>query len=172
MKLVQRISDCLSVLRALPFWACGRAADLQWLQFGERYIQGGAKGQDVGDFALHIQCAWRLRGPSGIIVASRDRYYPKGDRDAADEDFNWDTPGGNRCDERMQSFLSKYCPVRVESISVDEVGGFSLVLEGGFVFEVFPDNSRNGEYWRLFQPGTDSPHIVLKGSRLVGDEAV
>ena len=43
------------------------------------------------------------------------------------------------------------------------------MLEGGFVFEVFPDDSLNGEHWRLFN---DSPHIVLEGSRLVGDEAV
>src|SRR5688572_19639749 len=126
MVLVERISRCLGVLRALPFWNCGRAANLQWLQFGERHIQGGAKGQDVGDFALHVQCAWRLRGPDGIIVASRDRYYPKGNPDSADDDFDWDTPGGNRCDERMQFFLSMHCPVRVESISVDDVGGFSL----------------------------------------------
>ena len=42
-----------------------------------------AKGAErtVGDFALHVQCAWRIAGPNGIVAASRDRYVPAGDPD-------------------------------------------------------------------------------------------
>src|SRR5262245_54759416 len=174
MTTAERVSASLSVLRGLPFWGCGRAADLQWLQFGGRHtVPRRPEGtKEVGDFALHIQCAWRLRGPSDIIVASRDRYYPKGDPHSADDHFEWDTPGANRWDERMEDFLSKHCRLRVESVSADEVGGFSLTFEGGFLFEVFPDDSLNGEYWRLFRPSMSSRHIVFEGGRLVGDEAV
>jgi hypothetical protein len=168
MTLIERIESQLAVLRGLPLWDCGRAADLQWLAFGKRRIiptrNGGTR--KVGEYALHIQCAWRVRGRQGIRVASRDRYYPKGDADQIPANFKWDEPGANRCDERMAIFVKKHCPAVVESIVADDVGGLQLFLEGGLVFEVFPDNSTEQEHWRLFRPGSKAFHIVFAGGRL------
>lgn len=163
------IEYALDVLHGLEFWGCGRAADLQWLQFGARYnasLRSG-KPRQVGDYALHIQCAWRLCDHSAIIVASRDRYYPRSDAEPIDEAFNWDIPGGNRCDERMDGFLASHGPLRVVKIAADDVGGFKLSLNGGFVFEVFPDDSLGDEIWRLFRPSARTPHIVFEGGRIV-----
>jgi hypothetical protein len=93
-----------------------------------------------------------------------------GDSDSLDVDPARDATGSTRCDERMEEFVSRHCPLRVESVSADEARGFSLALEGGFHFEVFPDDSLDDERWRLFQPSKDLPHIVFEKGRLVEDE--
>ena len=121
------IERALMVLVGLPLWTAGRAADLQWFHFGRRHTvptrRGGTKV--VGDFALHVLCAWRITGPSGIVVASRDRYYPAGDPDEPGPDFQWDA-GPNRCDERLAAFLDAHstCPLPVEAVQGDDLGSF------------------------------------------------
>lgn len=62
------IEAALAPLVGLPLWASGRAGDLQWFQFGAKHAvvaqSGSAKGTErtVGDYALHVQCAWRIDG--------------------------------------------------------------------------------------------------------------
>jgi hypothetical protein len=166
MSIKEEVESELNALKGLGLWACGRAADLQWLQFGAKHTvhkwPNGTK--EVGDYALHIQCAWRFRGPNGIVVGSRDRYYPKGDNAVAEEGFEWDLPGGNRCDERIEMFQREYFPLNVVGVTADDSGGFILALNSGFFFDVFPDDSLNEELWRLFEPSTENPHFVFEGN--------
>jgi hypothetical protein len=121
---------------------------------------------------LHVQCAWRIAGPTGILVGSADRYLAAGPDPLKDyETFEWDRPGANRCDERMATFFDARgidVPV-VEAASADYAGGFRLDLSGGLTLDVFPDDSLGGEHWRLFQPGTEWEHFVVTG-RGVGEE--
>ena len=52
------IEMALAPLVGLPLWAAGRAADLEWFEFGAQHVvvarAGKAKGTErtVGDFAL------------------------------------------------------------------------------------------------------------------------
>jgi hypothetical protein len=168
--LVQQIDRCLGVLLGLPLWASNRACDLQSFQFGARCVLPDRRGEnrEVGEFALHIQCAWRIRSSSGIIVGSRDQYYPRMDAETT-ESFNWDIPGNNLCDERVDAFVLNHCPLIVKTICSDNAGGFTLSLDGGFYLEVFPDDSLQGEYWRFFVPGSDQPHAVMAANILRED---
>jgi hypothetical protein len=54
-----QIQEALEVLIGQPLWSSGRAADLEWFQFGARKTVQDSRGQDreVGGFALHVQCA-------------------------------------------------------------------------------------------------------------------
>src|SRR5712691_2385776 len=60
----RRMDQALEVLVGLPLRSMGRAADLEWFGFGHpREVpkrNGGTK--IVEDWALHVQCAWRLTG--------------------------------------------------------------------------------------------------------------
>jgi hypothetical protein len=38
-----------------------------------------------------------------------------------------------------------------------------LVLSGDFTLDVFPDDSLDGEHWRLLQPGRATAHFVVRG---------
>src|SRR5215475_8435226 len=72
------IESSLQALIGQPLLSAGRAADLEWFQFGKPQTVMNSRGETktVGEYALHIQCAWRIRDSAGIIVASRDRYEP------------------------------------------------------------------------------------------------
>jgi hypothetical protein len=167
MKLREHIEDGLKPLLGKRLWCSRRAADMEMFHFGARVptTDGRGKSVEVGEYALHVQCAWRIVGPGGIVVGSRDVYeQPDGLTEAPSPEFDWEK--GNRRDERMQHFLAIERPegVPVESISGDDVGGFRLGLSNKFRLEVFPHGSSPEEHWRLLRPGIDTPHFVVKGS--------
>lgn len=51
-------------LNGLPLVTVRRAADLINFVFGT--LHPAARGA-VGDWALHVQCAWRIDGPDGVV---------------------------------------------------------------------------------------------------------
>ena len=164
----EQIEHTLKVIVGMPMWSIGRAADLEWFQFGMQRPAPTHKGgiKTVGEYALHVQCAWRIISLHGIVVASRDRYYPAGDN--LDEDllqFDWDRPGVNRCDERVSILMEKYkeTPLVVEAIEADSIGSLQIILSDGYALQIFPDDSLEGEYWRLFQPSMEKEHFVVTG---------
>ncbi len=165
----EKIKKELSVLIGLPVVEAGRAVDLEWFSFGKllEVIDTKGKKKLVSEYAIHIQCAWRITGPNGIIVASHDKYCPKDGWVGNDEDFDWDKHGENRCDQRIDKFFKKNKTLVVKSVEADDYGSFRLIFKGGFSLEVFPDNSDAEEYWRLFQPYKKLPHFAVKGREII-----
>jgi hypothetical protein len=158
------IQQALTPLVGLPLRHIGRAANLMWLHFGElREVttrEGGSKV--VGDWALHVQCAWRLCRHGGIVVAYRDYYYSPENEPLDD----WDVPGKSRFDHTVQSLQMEFdaTPPAALSIVADDVGGFSISLSRDYRLDVFPDDSSHDEYsehWRLFEPYMDREHFVV-----------
>jgi len=158
------IQQALTPLVGLPLRSIGRAANLLWLHFGEmREVatrRGGTK--TVGDWAIHVQCAWLLCRDGRIVVAYRDYYYSP-DGDALDD---WDTPGKSRFDQSATALSVEFASASpsVLSVTTDDVGGFSLALGHDYRLDVFPDDSSHDEYaehWRLFEPQADSEHFVV-----------
>lgn len=141
----KRLEAALAPLVGLPLWKSTRAADLRAFHFGGKRTQTNRAGQEseVGDFALHVQCAWRIRGPRGIVVASCD----------------W---SGSDADERIRAWHRE--PHEVQRITADEAGGFAMSFVDGFVLETFPDDSlEDSERWRILRPGDLSSHFVMSG---------
>ena len=172
----QEIERALQVLIGLPLWGAGRTSILEWFQFGERRALPRDDGGErvAGTYTLHVQCAWRLGGPTGILVGSFDRYLAAGPDPFKDyATLDWDRPGANRCDERMDALfeaLGDDLPV-VEAVRADYAGGFRLLLSGGLALDAFPDHSLEGEYWRLFQPGTEEGHFAVTGMGVEAEAA-
>jgi hypothetical protein len=162
------IEQALGPLVGRPLWDAGRAGAMLWLQLGDRRVrpadQRGAR--EVGEFALHVSCAWRLIGPEGIHAASGDMFTPA-DPDADPGSFSWDEPGANWCDVQLRAFIATAAsaPVTVQSVSADDLGSLRLFLSGGYVLDVFPDSSHSPhvetEFWRLLQPTTSARHFVV-----------
>lgn len=164
------IEDKLHSLVGLPLTDGSRAANMQCFHFGQKCTRLSRKGETVtvSKFALHVQCRWRIVGREGIIVGARDMYYPAGDPDDPPDEFDWDKPGANRCDERMKQFFQKHkTPLLVEEIEADITGGLRVQLQGGFRLEIFIDDSLNDEHWRFFEPGIDSAHLVVTGQGIL-----
>ena len=169
------IERSLAPLVTLPMWAMDCAADLAMFTFGDRRLEQNRHGEVVGvrEYTLHVQCAWRLVGQNGIIVASRDYFYPAGDPNDDPPNFDHDQPGANRRDERMAAFFAECgheVPV-VESIDADRVGSLRIVMSHDVTLEVFPNDSLEGEYWRFFPAYSHARHFVVTGRGIKDHEA-
>jgi hypothetical protein len=146
--LGERVTGHLACLLGKPLWGCGRAADLLWLQFGERHVALSLRGRthEVGEYALHIQCAWRIACQHGVVSAS-------------------DLMSAGRIDSALSAFVNEHCPALVENIVGDDRGRFSMSLAGGCTVHVLPQVDSE-EQWRLLQPGKDVRHVVLEGTEV------
>lgn len=139
-----------------------------WLQFGERRMRPDIQlgRREVGAYTLHVSCPWRLVGPEALVVASGDLFTPA-DPLADLADFDWEAPGANWCDVRLQAFITATAdaPLAVSAVSADELGSLRLFLGDEFVLDIFPDSSPaahvESEFWRLLQPGSGAPHFVV-----------
>jgi hypothetical protein len=170
VSLKERVQAALAALVGMPVWDAWRAADMEMFDIGERLeiINRRKERVQIGTFRLHVQAPWRILGPNGVVVGSVDVRYPPSDRED-DETFN-PNRDPSRCEERVRAWLDKHHrkPAAIRSVEADEVGGFRLVLAGGYSLEVVPVCSQpDHEHWRLLGPGADqSPHFVVVGRQV------
>ena len=167
------IIEHLQPIIGLKLSIARRAADLRNFQFGKiKAVKNGS----VGEYALHIQCPWRIEGPDGIITGRSDLWEPAIDN----PDLDWDTwsyeSGENLQDKKIKDLMGTYDPdtrsylnnnneLFVENVQVYVYGIVNIVLSGGYKIILFPDGSRE-EDWRFFRPDTNEPHFVICGGRI------
>jgi hypothetical protein len=158
------IQQALTSLVGLPLYSISRVSNMLILYFGKMREVATRRGGKVmiGEWALHIQCAWRLCRLGRIVVAYRDYYYdPDGDSLK-----DWETSGKSRFDQVAAALCIEFGAAApfVLTVTTDDVGGFSLALNYDLRLDVFPDDSNCDEYaehWRLFQPRTGNDHFVV-----------
>jgi len=165
------------VLIGKPLWSSGRAADWEWFQFGQRRtINARNHTKEVGEYALHVQCAWHITHGDEVVVGNHDLYYPPEETDDRPEDFNWEPLGSNRRDKRIAAlFQGETRQFLVRRIEVGEAGRFRILLDNDYALDVFPDDSLSDEHWRISEktspaPREDAgvvtciqPHLMLRG---------
>ena len=150
----------------LRLWGASRAADMLTLQLGEPRADLSPVGRfrEVGEYALHVQCPWRLTQDDRLLVGSGDLWTPA-DPDADPQKYGPDVVGSSWLDYQLRKCLNAREAVHVVIISADSFGGFHLSCSDGIEFEVFPNASGTSsdvsEYWRLLQPSTSARHFVV-----------
>src|SRR6516162_3809503 len=98
----QQVIAALSQIIGLPLTSARRAADMRTFQFGTlRPVDRGS----VGDFALHVQCPWRIEGPDGIVTGRLDLWDPVEENAPFDDNWNCET-SPNLQDVRLQQWLA------------------------------------------------------------------
>lgn len=136
-------------------------------QFGARIKRQDQRGRDreVGQYALHVQCAWRIARGDRVAVGSRDLHYPADYREDEDvpEEFDWDHDP-NRRTRLLAELFEGAREFVVQQIDVGDAGSLHFVLSDGFSMDVLPYDSLKLEHWRLFEPGKDQPHFVFTGA--------
>ena len=100
LSIQQQVESVIAPLVGMPLWDAGRAADLLWLAFGQRQTIKDFRGKprEAGEYALHVQCAWRFVLGEKVVAGNRDLYYPRGYKDPKEEipkGFDWDVQGAN-----------------------------------------------------------------------------
>ena len=163
----KRIEDAMSNLIGQPMWACRRAADLAAFHFGRQNKTFDLKGAntEVGDYALHVQCPWRIVRDDRVIVGSGDLYYSadiSNEQDSAE--FDWDR-NSNRRDELIRLFFENGSKqFAVQRIAIGTAGSVQILLQERYFLEIFPDKSLAREQWRLLKPDSGEPHFILTGA--------
>ena len=166
--MTNQIEQALDVLVGLPLWAIGRAVDLVWFEFGNRKTVTGWKGveKEVGDYALHVMCAWRITLNDKVVTGRADVFCtPEETDEPLPPDFDWQK--GNRFDRIISEFLQDESrQLVVQNVSAGDAGSLTFVLEGGYKLDIFPQDSESGEHWRFFEPGVAESHLVFSGKGL------
>ena len=95
------------------------------------------KGTKItGEFALHLNCPWRLIGTDRRVFADDDS------PSQVLDDIG--TP-----------------PMVCRGVVVEAGGAFQLDFQTGERLIVEPGDRSSLEYWRLFRPGSDQKHFVV-----------
>jgi hypothetical protein len=162
------IEKATSVLVGKSLWKCTRAADLGSFHFGAHRQVRTFRGDtvEVGDYALHVQCAWRIVQKDQIVVGSRDLYYPADyiEGEEVPAAFEWDRDP-NRRDKLLSSFFENGTrQFTVRAVDVGPASSLYIALSEDHSLDLFPYDSLKVEHWRLFEPDKDHPHFVLVGS--------
>jgi hypothetical protein len=167
------IEEAASVLVQKPWSGTGRAADMQVFAFGDLRTDEDARGGSAvtSEFALHVQCPWRISKDARIEVGSEDLFIPS-DPTEDDESFEPTGSAENLRDRLLDGLLSDVpeSSRRVTGVEADEVGGLRVHMAGGYTLGLFPADSlmegSRAEKWRLLQPSGPMPHLVVLGARI------
>lgn len=162
------MNNLLSELIGKSMWACRRAADMATFQFGQRKQVHDYFGRSaaVGEYALHVQCAWRILRGDVVVVGSSDLHYPASHIGSEDipEDFDWERDP-NRRDRLFDAlFEGGKREFAVQRIHVGAGGTCFIEFAEGIRLELFPDDSFPHEHWRLFSTQDGGPQIVVAGN--------
>jgi hypothetical protein len=165
----RQIDHSLRRIVGLPVCLTRRGGAMRAFHFGAVTHEGP---KSWGTFALHIQCAWRLEGPAGIVAGSGDFGRPVDSDRIGDSQWDPDTDG-NVQDFRVAEWLDttpgkagEALPSNpearvVRSIASDRSGGLIVQISDGCRLLLFPDSAVR-EAWRFIQVG-DSEHLVVMG---------
>lgn len=164
MSKMTKAAEYINLLIGEPLSGIGRAANMLWMGFGKDVKTTNLKGQErtVSEYALHIQCAWRIIYRKRIFTGNGDFYQLTVENDTGD----WDTKGGNLFDLKaveINSLLEKKS-FTVEKIIVRDIGDLKIYFSNGLRLEVFPNDSLHEEYWRFFSKKpelADRRHLVV-----------
>jgi hypothetical protein len=142
----REIEQRLGVIKDLPIWAAGCAANMLWLQIGERRVVpawgGGTK--EVGSYALHIDCPWSW-SLSGKQIASH---------------------AGRLDDLNARLGLPAVCV----ALHAQDNGSFQIELDNKAIFAVRVESDTDqeaSEFWRLFEPSSNAEHFVVGAGGIV-----
>lgn len=160
------VEEAFAPVLGKTLWTCTRAAELAAFQFGEKREATDFYGRkiNVGEYALHVLCAWSITRIDQVVVGNADLYYPP---DLTGEEippgFEWDK-GPNRRDELLRLlFEDGKRQFTVRRIDVGNAGSLLIAMDEGISLDVLPNSSLTGEHWRLFRPRSDERHFVFSG---------
>lgn len=136
---------------------------MECLKFGTVYrTDKDGKANNIGEFALHLQCPWRLTNENEIIVGNGDLYQQADEKAAYDENYDYLKFNANLRDVKLDKLI-KDKSIKIISAKADKFGGLKICFDNNIILTVFPDlaSKADNENWRLidFRNG-ESKHLV------------
>ena len=127
------MTNDLEILRGTKLNAIGRAAAMCWMSFGDLIeIESHSELRTVGQYALDLDCPWRIRYNSKILLASSDMFEPASTCQN-DETFEWDIQGNNLFDERAAMLCSREPILAVRSIELSPTYDLKITFSNNYI---------------------------------------
>ena len=151
----------------------GRASGMLWLGLGEEidYVDYKGRTTKKSEYALHLQCPWRIKNTeSCIVVASYDMYEPNSTTKWS-EDFDWDIQGNNLYDEKVKNWFEE----QDRSVIAYELKtnlDLAVTFDDGNSLEIFINTTADVECWRFFSFRSKNDVVVSGVNVHVGTEKV
>jgi hypothetical protein len=173
-RMRESIRAALQPLVGLKLSIANYAGNMRIFHFGEIVRRAD---QAVAQYAMHLQCPWRIEGESEVVTGLDDWYLPPSGYECVDE--SWEPGKGNnlqqrrlrelfRCPDEEGSLTNRSSDLVVIHADGSDFGDCRLILSGSYVLNVFPCSS-DEEAWRLFQPGSIEEHFVVSMLKTNGD---
>ena len=146
-------------------YGIGRAAAMCWIHFG-RPIEIELRGRKriLGEFALDLDCPWRIRNSRGDIeLGSADMFAPASSHES-DEDFDWDVQGNNLFDEKAKQLFHQRTQITVIAAALSRNCDLTITFSNGLILESFVNASSRQECWRLFRPKIYDGDLIVTGT--------
>ena len=138
-----------------------------WISLGDLIeIESRSGLRTVGQYALDVDCPWRIRCNSKILLASTDMFEPASTHQH-DETFEWDIQGNNLFDERVAMLCNNEPTITVQSIELSSTNDLKIIFSNNYILEVFVCGSTDVEQWRLFEHKESKDDFVVTGCGLV-----
>jgi hypothetical protein len=136
-------------LIGLPWTGLGRATDLVWCLFGDTVSWRNYKGEvtERSEFALHLQCPFRIILDDELVLGSLDLYEPlKSEQPTLPAQTDNST---TLFDLRVEELSIGNTLSRVISATVGRPGDITLILDSGLKLEAFITSTAGDEAWRV-----------------------
>jgi hypothetical protein len=154
--VIDNINKILQDIVGLPMNPTTRAANMQMFSFGAiininlNSPKKGLISKSVGEFALHLQCPWRLTNENEIIVGNGDLYQQADEKADYDENYDYLTFNANLRDVKLDKLI-KDKTIKIISAKADKFGGLEICFDNNITLTVFPDlaSKADNENWRL-----------------------
>lgn len=170
--MLNRYLNLINIVKGEKIRYIGRAASLCWIGFGKdvQVDLKNEKKRTLAEFALHIQCSFRVCKNRKIKFTNLDMYEPSEELENYDN-FNWDVPGNNLFDINAQKLTKIFEEnfVTVEHVILTPQNDLTIKLSGGWEIEIFNNGCYEGEIWRFFKPGSEDAHIVVYSNAISYD---
>jgi hypothetical protein len=159
----EKINQITSKLVGLQLIGTTRASSMECLKFGNLYMDATLENsKNIVEFAVHLQCTWRITDKKEIIVGSSDLYENADLNADYNPDFDWSEINSNLRDIKLRALI-KDNNLIVKSAKVDIYGGIDIEFNQDFTLATFPDLARNSEneFWRLINvKDINQSHLV------------
>jgi hypothetical protein len=177
MSLEDRILSVVHQLIGLRLGLARNAGAMKVLHFGNIRPHPSGKG-NVGDYALHIQCPWRIVSSEAIVTGSKDLAEPP----EAMPNFDWNSAlhekDGNLQNKRLGELMGGYDTstrsyvnnaelLVVTEAQADCYSSVRVRLSPNYYIEVLPCGSSEGEDWRWLRPGDPSQQFAVGGGQVL-----
>jgi len=149
--LTENINKIVADLIGLPLTRTTRAANMECLKFGTVYrADKDGNEHNVGEFALHLQCPWRLTHEHEMIVGSGDLYQRADETAEYNENYDYFEFNENLRDVKLNKLI-KDKTITIISAQADTFGGLEICFDNNITLTVFPNiaSKADNENWRL-----------------------